>query len=125
MNDLDIARLRVYVTQPEVTPIYRYTGTCKPKTLYCNVLRLTTRGGVEGVAGALSGDYYSPEEYDENCALDHDDAYIDAEPAPPDWLEECDDDCASCFNAEEDADVLGFQWDVEPDAAHSAPGLLP
>ena len=60
MNDLDIARLRVYVTQPEVTPIYCYTSTFKPETLYCNVLRLTTRGGVEGMAGALSGDYYAP-----------------------------------------------------------------
>ena len=66
MNDLDIARLRVYVTQPKVTPRYRYTGTCEPETLYCNVLRLTTRGGVEGVAGALSGDYYAPDAYDAN-----------------------------------------------------------
>jgi len=66
MNDLEIARARVYVTQPKVTPTYRYTGACKPELLYCNVLRLTTRGGVEGVAGALSGDYYAAEEYDEN-----------------------------------------------------------
>ena len=65
MNDLDIARLRVYVTKPEVTPIYRYTGTCEPEAPYCNTLRLTTRGGVEGVAAALSGDYYAPAEYDE------------------------------------------------------------
>jgi len=66
MKDLDIARLRVYVTRPKVTPRYRYTGTCEPETLYCNVLRLTTRGGVDGAAGALSGDYYAPDAYDEN-----------------------------------------------------------
>jgi hypothetical protein len=33
MNDLDITRLRVYVTKPEVTPVYRYTGTCEPEAL--------------------------------------------------------------------------------------------
>jgi len=66
VNDFDIARLRVYVTQPEATPEYRYTGTGRPETLYCNVLRLTTRGGVDGAAGALSGDHHGAEEYDGN-----------------------------------------------------------
>ena len=66
MNDLDITRLRVYVVTPEVTPPYRYTGTCEPSTLHYNVVRLTTQGGVEGTAGALSGDFYAPEDYDDN-----------------------------------------------------------
>ena len=66
MNDLDITRLRVYVVTPEVTPRYRYTGTCEPSALYYNIVRLTTHGGVEGSAGALSGDYYAPEDYDDN-----------------------------------------------------------
>jgi len=66
MDDLEIARLRVYVTQPKVTPRYRYTGTCEPETLYCNVLRLTTRGGVEGAASALSSDGDALEARDEN-----------------------------------------------------------
>ena len=66
MKDLDIARVRVYVAQPAVTPTYRYTGTTKSETLYCNVLRLTTRGGVEGVSGALSGDADASEECGES-----------------------------------------------------------
>jgi L-alanine-DL-glutamate epimerase-like enolase superfamily enzyme len=57
MNDLDIARLRVYVLAPDVTPPYRFTGTSEPSPLYYNIVRLTTRGGVEGAAGVLSGDF--------------------------------------------------------------------
>ena len=56
MNDLDIVRLRVYVVAPDVTPPYRFTGSCEPFTLYYNIVRLTTRGGVECAAGVLSGD---------------------------------------------------------------------
>jgi L-alanine-DL-glutamate epimerase-like enolase superfamily enzyme len=64
MNDLDIVRLRVYVVAPDVTPPYRFTGTCEPSPLYYNIVRLTTRGGVEGAAGVLSGDYYDEDDYD-------------------------------------------------------------
>ncbi len=56
MNDLDIVRLRVYVVAPDVTPPYRWTGTSEPSTLYYNIVRLTTREGVEGAAGVLSDD---------------------------------------------------------------------
>ncbi len=56
MNDLDIVRLRVYVVAPDVTPTYRFAGIDEPCTLYYNIVRLTTRGGVEGTAGVLSGD---------------------------------------------------------------------
>ncbi len=41
MNDLDIVRLRVYVVAPDVTPPYRFTGTCEPFTVYYNIVRLT------------------------------------------------------------------------------------
>ena len=34
-----------------MTPPYRFTGTCEAGTLYYNIVRLTTRGGVEGSAG--------------------------------------------------------------------------
>jgi L-alanine-DL-glutamate epimerase-like enolase superfamily enzyme len=64
MNDLDIVRLRVYVVAPDVTPPYRFTGTCEPSPLYYNIVRLTTRGGVEGAAGVLSGDYYDEDDCD-------------------------------------------------------------
>jgi len=66
MDDLDITRLRVYVVAPDVTPPYRFTGTCEAGTLYYNIVRLTTRGGVEGSAGVLSGDYYEPSDYQED-----------------------------------------------------------
>jgi L-alanine-DL-glutamate epimerase-like enolase superfamily enzyme len=66
MNDLDIVRLRVYVVAPDVTPPYRFTGTCEPSPLYYNIVRLTTRGGVEGAAGVLSGDYYDEDDCDGN-----------------------------------------------------------
>ena len=66
MNDLDIVRLRVYVVTPDVTPPYRFTGTTEPSTLYYNVVRLTTRGGIEGAAGVLSGDYYDEDDYHED-----------------------------------------------------------
>ena len=59
MNDLDIVRLRVYVVAPDVPPPYRFTGACEPSPLYYNIVRLTTRGGVEGAAGVLSGDHYN------------------------------------------------------------------
>jgi L-alanine-DL-glutamate epimerase-like enolase superfamily enzyme len=66
MNDLDIVRLRVYVVAPDVTPPYRFTGTYEPSSLYYNVVRLTTRGGVEGAAGVLSGDYSDDHEHDDD-----------------------------------------------------------
>jgi L-alanine-DL-glutamate epimerase-like enolase superfamily enzyme len=66
LKDLAIARLRVYVVAPNVTPPYRFTGTTKPSPLYYNIVRLTTRGGVEGAAGALSGDFYDGKEYDDS-----------------------------------------------------------
>lgn len=56
MSDLDIVRLRVYAVAPDVTPLYRFTGTDEACTLYYNIVRLTTRGGVEGAAGVLSED---------------------------------------------------------------------
>jgi len=55
MNALDIVRIRVYVVAPDVTPPYRFTGTSPPFNLDYNMVRLTTRGGVEGAAGVLSG----------------------------------------------------------------------
>ncbi|MCH7599609.1 MAG: mandelate racemase/muconate lactonizing enzyme family protein [Myxococcales bacterium] len=66
MNDLDISRLRVYVVAPDVTPPYRFTGTTKSAPLYYNIVRLTTRGGVEGASGVLSGDYYDQDDYDDD-----------------------------------------------------------
>jgi L-alanine-DL-glutamate epimerase-like enolase superfamily enzyme len=66
MKGLDIVRLRVYVVAPDVTPPYRFTGTCEPSPLYYNIVRLTTRGGVEGAAGVLSGDFYDEQDYDED-----------------------------------------------------------
>jgi len=56
MEDLDITQLRVCVVAPDVTPPYRFTGVCEAGALYYNIVRLTTRGGVEGSAGVLSGD---------------------------------------------------------------------
>ncbi len=32
MENLDITRLRVYVVAPDVTPPYRFTGTCEAGT---------------------------------------------------------------------------------------------
>jgi L-alanine-DL-glutamate epimerase-like enolase superfamily enzyme len=66
MSDLDIVRLRVYVVSPDVTPPYRWTGACEPSPLYYNIVRLTTRGGVEGAAGVLSGDYYEEHDHDDD-----------------------------------------------------------
>ena len=66
MDDLDITRLRVYVVAPDVTPPYRFTGACETGTLYYNIVRLATRGGVEGSAGVLSGDYCEPNDYEED-----------------------------------------------------------
>ena len=73
MNDLDITRLRVYLVAPDVTPPYRWTGTCKPSPVYYNIVRLTTACGIEGASGVLSGDYYEeqdqyddPEDFDES-----------------------------------------------------------
>ncbi len=66
MEDLDITRLRVYVVAPDVTPPYRFTGACEAGTLYYNIVRLTTRGGVDGSAGVLSGDCYEPSDYQED-----------------------------------------------------------
>ncbi len=66
MNDLDIARLCVYVVTPDVTPPYRFTGTCEPSPLHYNIVRLTTRGGVEGAAGVLSGDFYDERDTDDD-----------------------------------------------------------
>ncbi len=65
MNDLDIARLRVYVVAPDVTPPYRFTGACESSPLYYNIVRLTTLGGVEGAAGVLSGDFYDEHDHEE------------------------------------------------------------
>ncbi len=65
-SDLDITRLRVYVVAPDVTPPYNFTGTCKPSPIYYNIVRLTTRGGVEGASGDLSGDFYDEDECDDN-----------------------------------------------------------
>jgi len=66
MHTLDIVRLRVYVVAPDVTPPYRFTGTTEACPLYYNVVRLTTRGGVEGAAGVLSGDFDHEKDYDED-----------------------------------------------------------
>jgi L-alanine-DL-glutamate epimerase-like enolase superfamily enzyme len=66
MHDLDITRLRVYVVAPDVTPPYRFAGTCEPGTLYYNIVRLTTRGGVEGSAGVLSGVFCEPNDCQED-----------------------------------------------------------
>ena len=54
-NDLEIARVRVYVVAPDVTPPYRFTGTEDVYTMHCNIVRLTTRSGIEGAAGVDSG----------------------------------------------------------------------
>jgi L-alanine-DL-glutamate epimerase-like enolase superfamily enzyme len=56
MNELDIARIRIYVVAPDVTPAFRFTGTQDPFTMHYNVVRLTTRGGIEGASGVDSGD---------------------------------------------------------------------
>jgi L-alanine-DL-glutamate epimerase-like enolase superfamily enzyme len=63
MNDLDITRLQVYLIAPDVTPPFRWTGTCKPSPIYYLILRLTTACGIEGASGIISGDYY--EEHDQ------------------------------------------------------------
>ncbi|MEM7122761.1 MAG: mandelate racemase/muconate lactonizing enzyme family protein [Pseudomonadota bacterium] len=55
-NDLEITRVRVYVVAPDVTPPYRFTGTEDHYTMHHHVVRLTTRGGIEGASGADSGD---------------------------------------------------------------------
>ena len=64
MRASDIVRLRVYVVAPGVTPPYRWAGTSLPCKLYYNIVRLTTRAGVEGAAGVLSGDYDDDPDYD-------------------------------------------------------------
>jgi len=51
VKDLDIARLRVYVVAPDVTPLYRFSGEDAPFTMHYNIVRLTTRGGIEGAGG--------------------------------------------------------------------------
>ena len=56
MNDLDIARIRVYVVAPDVTPLVRFTGTVAPFTMHYNIVRLTTHGGIEGASGVDSGE---------------------------------------------------------------------
>ena len=54
MRELEIARLRVYVTAPEVTPPFRFTGADDFFIMHYNVVRLTTRGGIEGAGGVDS-----------------------------------------------------------------------
>jgi L-alanine-DL-glutamate epimerase-like enolase superfamily enzyme len=56
MRDLEITRLRVYVVAPDVTPPYRFTGADDLFTMHYNIVRLTTRGGLEGAAGVDSGE---------------------------------------------------------------------
>ena len=56
MNDMEIARARIYVVAPDVTPPYRFTGAEDHFTMHYNIVRLTTRGGIEGAAGVDSGE---------------------------------------------------------------------
>lgn len=54
MHDLDIVRVRVYAVLPTSTPPYRWTGQDGFVRVTDNVLRLTARNGLEGVASNTS-----------------------------------------------------------------------
>jgi L-alanine-DL-glutamate epimerase-like enolase superfamily enzyme len=64
MTDLDITRVRVYAVTPDTTPTFKFAGTREPVTLHHIIVRLSTRGGVEGVAGAFP---------DQNATIDAND----------------------------------------------------
>jgi len=53
-RDLDVVRARVYAIAPITTPPYRWTGQDGFVKVTDNILRLTTRSGLEGVASNTS-----------------------------------------------------------------------
>lgn len=53
MNDLEIERVRVYAVGPD-TPRYAWAEGMPEQFMTNNIVRLTTRGGLEGVGGAAS-----------------------------------------------------------------------
>ena len=53
-HDLDIVRARVYAVVPPSTPPYRWTGLDGYVRVTDNILRLTARNGLEGVASNTS-----------------------------------------------------------------------
>lgn len=53
-RDLDVVRARVYAVAPATTPPYRWTGQDGFVRVTDNILRLTTRCGLEGVASNTS-----------------------------------------------------------------------
>ena len=53
MKDLEIDRIRVYAVGPE-TPRYAWAWDMPEQYMTNNVVRLTTKGGLEGYAGAIA-----------------------------------------------------------------------
>ncbi len=53
-RDLDIVRARLYAVAPDTTPPYRWTGQDGFVRVTDNILRLTARNGLEGVASNTS-----------------------------------------------------------------------
>lgn len=54
MHDLDIVRVRVYAVAPTSTPLYRWSGKDRFVRVTNNIVRLTARCGLEGVASNTS-----------------------------------------------------------------------
>ena len=54
IRDLDIVRARLYAVAPDTTPPYRWTGQDGFVRVTDNILRLTARNGLEGVASNTS-----------------------------------------------------------------------
>jgi L-alanine-DL-glutamate epimerase-like enolase superfamily enzyme len=64
MRDLEIERVQVYAVGPETTR-YTWASDMAEQFMTHNVIRITTRGGLEGVAGAAS---YTDRDFDRSVA---------------------------------------------------------
>ena len=64
MSDLDIERVQVYAVGPETTR-YTWASDMADQFMTHNVIRITTRGGLEGIAAAAS---YTDHDFDRSVA---------------------------------------------------------
>ena len=55
MSTSEITRIRGYVVQPDDSPALRFTGQDELKAQSLEIVRLTLKGGSEGVAGSATG----------------------------------------------------------------------
>jgi L-alanine-DL-glutamate epimerase-like enolase superfamily enzyme len=67
MSELEIERVQVYAVGPETTR-YTWASDMGEQFMTHNVIRLTTRGGLEGVAAAAS---YTDRDFDRSVAETH------------------------------------------------------